>query len=597
MWLLLLACQPSTPTPKPVPTLLPPASELYASALSRFDRDRDGQLSALEFTQGATRDTSGLTLSQVDEDGDGALSVEEFQRLVETREPRPLIDKSQATPAAPKQFFVRHDRETPTAGDRVPAREGPPNILLISMDEVRADHLSMYGYEDDTTPFLHRFAEHGAVFEHVSSTGNESAYSHAAMLTGRYPSEVARPEYLAYQVPEEAQLVGEILQLYGYDTGAFLAGGHVRHEFGFDQGWDTFSDELGFASFWHTTPKALDWLDGRQGPWFLMVHGYDAHRSWLLPDPFFHRFTGGSGNETAERIVRNASRAERIFDGVYYPDFELEKTQHPSGVHILTPASYERLAAQAGAHGQRLGDEDVEHIRGHYDAMLGYLDLQLALFLSAAEASGHLDNTIVILTSDHGEDLLDHGYINHRTGLTRSCTGVPLIVVGPGVERGQRVDEPVDLVDLVPTILARAGASVPPELTGRDLWPAITGGTLEPKPLFLEGVHKQIGVRTATHTLLYSGVPLVDVDYVQKLLDAPDEAFTLYDLRSDPGEQVNVRDQQPEVFAELRTTLTAWRAGLTRGEHGMDPTTLPEHIRKEMQEKGYWEFGEAPPGE
>ncbi|MCP4807969.1 MAG: sulfatase-like hydrolase/transferase [Proteobacteria bacterium] len=598
MWTLLLACETADVPTAPTQVLLPPVDEVYATAHGRFDRDRDGLLSSSEFTRGATRDSSGLPLGEVDTDGDGGLSVDEFRRLIETREPRPLIDKTKsANPGAPKEFFREVLRPARTPGDRAAPREGLPNILLISMDEVRADHLSIYGYEDDTTPFLHRFAAHGAVFENVSSTGNESAYSHAAMLTGRYPSEVARPEYLRYQVPEDAQLVGEILKLYGYETGAFLAGGHIRHEFGFDQGWDTFSDELGFASFWHTTPKALDWLDGRDGaaPWFLMVHGYDAHRSWLLPDPFFHRFTDGQGSDTAERIVRNASRAERIFDGVYYPDFELEKTQHPSGVYILTPASYQRLAEQSGGHGQRLTSDDVEHIRGHYDAMLGYLDLQLALFLSAAEASGHLDNTIVILTSDHGEDLLDHGYINHRTGLTKSCTGVPLVIVGPGIERGQRIDEPVDIVDLVPTILARAGAEPPAGLPGRDLWPAVTDGSIEPKPSFLEGVSKQIGVRTATHTLLYSGVPLVDPDYVQKLVDAPDEAFVLYDLRTDPNELVDVRATQAATFQELRTTLTAWRAGLTRGEHGMDPSSLPEHIRKEMQDKGYWEFGEAAP--
>lgn len=598
VWTLLFACSTPTEPETPSQRLFPPVDQVYEQAHKRFDRDRDGALDASEFTQRADVHTSGLRLAEVDTDGSGGLDVAEFRRLVETREPRPLIDKTVSAQPGDKEHFREVQRQGPVASERAPARDGLPNLLLISMDEVRADHLSMYGYEHDTTPFLHRFAAHGTVFENVSSTGNESAYSHAAMLTGRYPSEVARPEYLSYQVPEDAQLVGEILTLYGYDTAAFLAGGHIRHEFGFDQGWDTFSDELGFASFWHTTPKALDWLDARPGdaPWFLMVHGYDAHRSWLLPDPFFHRYTDGDGSDVAEKIVRNASRAERIFDGVYYPEFDLEKTQHPSGVYILTPASYERLAEQAGGHGQKLTDDDVAHIRGHYDAMLGYLDLQLALFLSAAEANGHLDNTIVILTSDHGEDLLDHGYINHRTGLTRSCTGVPLIVVGPGVPRDQRIDQPVDIVDLVPTLLARAGATTPAELTGRDLWPAVQGEALPDKPLFLEGVSKQIGVRTATHTLLYEGVPLVDPDYVQKLIDAPDEAFTLYDLQSDPGETVNVLSSQPEVFAELRTTLTAWRAGLTRGEHGMDPSQLPEHIRQEMQDKGYWEFGEAPPG-
>ncbi|HJN77066.1 MAG TPA: sulfatase-like hydrolase/transferase [Myxococcota bacterium] len=593
---LLIACTDEAPRQ----VLLPPVAAIWAAEHRHFDRDGDGVLGPREFTQGVRKHTSGLSFAAGDLDLDGRLSLSEFRTLMETREPRVLVDK-RLDPGDPKRRQTEQFQFVPREG-RIPGDEGPvaterkglPNLLLISMDSVRADRTSPYGFVKDTTPWLARLAEHGVVFETVGSTGNESAYSHAAMLTGRYPSEIASPDYLTYQIPEEATLVGEILQLYGYETAAFLAGGHIRGEFGFDQGWQTFSHELGFASFWHTTPKALEWLDERErgAPWMLMVHGYDAHRSYILPDPYYHRFTAGGGSPLAEHIVRRGYRAERIYGDTFYEDFELESLQHPSGMFILTPGSYARLVDEAGARadGQTLTAADIEHLRGHYHAMLRYLDLQLALFLSAAEASGHLDNTLIVLTSDHGEDMLDHGWMNHRTGLTESCTRVPLVVLGPGVAEGARSEELVSLLDLVPTLLEAGGAVPPAELRGRSIWPALRGEDMPDQPIFYEGVNDQVAVRTATHKLVYSGLPLSDPGHLAGLQSDGPEHFALYDLRSDPGETAAVDD--PAVFDALRMELIVWRVGLATATHGMDPASLDPAIRREMQDKGYWEFGE-----
>lgn len=591
---LLVACG----TPEPAQVLLPTVRAIWAAEHAHFDSDGDGSLSPQEFARGATKHPSGLPFSEGDTDGDGKMSVNEFRGLLETREPRALVDK-RLDPGDPKrrkaeqfQAVAREGRVPGAEGPKATPRAGLPNVLLISMDSVRADRTSPYGFDDDTTPYLAALAEHGMVFETVGSTGNESAYSHATMLTGRYPSEIAKPDYLTYQLPDDATLVGEVLQVYGYETAAFLAGGHVRGEFGFDQGWQSFSHELGFASFWHTTPKALQWLDQRSGeaPWMLMVHGYDAHRSYILPDPYYHRFTDDEGSELAEHITRRGYRAERIYGDTFYGDFELDSTQHPSGMFILTPESYDRLAAEAAERGdgQTLTEADVEHLNGHYEAMLRYLDLQVALFLSAAEAAGHLDNTLVILTSDHGEDMLDHGWMNHRTGLTDSCTRVPLVVVGPGVKTG-RSEELVSLVDIVPTLLESADAVPPSGTRGRSFWPALRGEDMKDLPMFYEGVNEQIAVRTPTHKLVYQGLALADPGHLERLQTDGREHFTLYDLRSDPGELVDAQDDA--VFQALKQELVVWRAGMATATHGMDPSSLDEAIRKEMQDKGYWEFG------
>lgn len=140
-----------------------------------------------------------------------------------------------------------------------------PNIVMVSLDTIRADHTTPYGYARDTTPVLSAVAAQGTTFQQAFSNGNESAYSHGALFSGRYASELADPTYATYAIPNTASLISEALSAYGYRTAAFTAGGHVTADFGFNQGWEQFSAEPSFASLWATTPKALAWI-GQQSP-------------------------------------------------------------------------------------------------------------------------------------------------------------------------------------------------------------------------------------------------------------------------------------------------------------------------------------------
>jgi arylsulfatase A-like enzyme len=483
-----------------------------------------------------------------------------------------------------------------------PPSPGRPNILLVSFDTVRADHLSVYGSPRDTTPNLARLAASGVVFDRAFSQGNESAYSHAAIFTGRYASEVASPVYETYAVPPDALLVPEVLKLSGYHTAAFVAGGHVTDGFGFDQGYDHFESEVGFASFFDTGPKALKWMAAQDGsaPWFLFLHSYDAHRPYTKPGPWSHLYSGGPGSPLAEQIVSVPSLSELVVDGRYFPGVRPAFFQHPSGELILSPSTYDAVRAQMkDTDGVEVTAADHQHVQDHYDASLAYADLLLGAFLADAEAAGRLENTVVVVLSDHGEDLLDHGYMNHRTGLYDSCTHVPLIVSGPGFPAGKRVDGLVDALDLAPTLLALAGAVPPAGLRGRDLRDVVAGTAPTRDAVFSEGVMDMIAVRTATHRLVYHHAPLADPGYADTLAAAPLDAthFTLYDLAADPGETTD-RVADPAlagVVHDLRDRLVAWRRGLAQGTHVLPQDQVPKAMADQLREHGYWEASPTPP--
>ena len=473
----------------------------------------------------------------------------------------------------------------------------PPNLILVSLDTFRADHVSVYGYERQTTPWLDALAAHGTVFHQAISNANESAYSHAAIFTGQMASEVAAPIYREYGLPPSATLVSELLSDAGYQSAAFIAGGHVSEDFGFDQGYDHFESELGFASFWHTTPKALAWVKetSEDQPWMLVVHGYDAHRPYVAPPPFFHMYARNPGSPTIERIVQDGAASEQVFGRTWYPDFDLEWFRHSSGSLVLNPDSYAALAENSqGRRGVSLKDQDIEHLHAHYDAMLSYADYQLGLFFAALEQAGKLDNTLVLITSDHGEDLLDHGFINHRTSLHESTVHVPLILFGPGVPRGA-VDTLVEARDILPTLLDAASVETPPGLGGHSLLATARGEIPARDGVGIEGVMDMLAWRTPTHKLILRELPLDDEDLAERIRTRPlDPAHSaLYHLGEDPEEQRNLLESQDPAAWEkaevLRDALATWRASIqvstTRGPR---PEDLPTETRERMQRHGYW---------
>ena len=541
-WIFAIGCSMSSPASLS-------EERLSRETLARFDLNQDDTIDrqewarfsqqSSEWDQANTNDDERITaeelwiwLDRVKPDLTKNLQSGPEERRAKRAESRgaarEMVDRVSAYPALPAS----------------PPRDGPPNLLLISLDTVRADHLSVYGYPLPTTPFLEEFAARGTVFEQAMSQSNESAWSHATLFTGQYPSEIAQPTYETYAMPSDALTVGGVLSNYRYQTAAFVGGGHVDESFGFSSGFEHFSAEQGFSSLWHTAPKAASWIaqaDPEQ-PWFVFVHGYDTHRPYEAPGPFLHLFSEGSGSALIEQLIGSSRRSERVYNRVFFPGFEQFWFEHSGGAKVLSPMTYNLLKEMDPEQGTPLTDHEVAHLQSHYDGELAYLDLQLARFLGALQERGQLDNTLVIILSDHGEDLLDHEYVNHRTGLWDSCIRTPMILVGPGIPAGIRHSGLVEARDVMPTLLAAAGAVEPAGMSGRSLAGVLAGTEPALGSVMVEGVMGMLALRTDTHKLLVTDIDLASPGHVaeleRRLID--DGTFQLYDMVNDPNEQNNL---------------------------------------------------------
>lgn len=307
----------------------------------------------------------------------------------------------------------------------------PLNVLLVTFDTTRADHLGCYGYSGALTPALDALAARGTLFERAYAPAPLTLPSHASMLTGLYPPEHGLHANGQNQLADGIPTLAEILSNAGYQTGAFVGAFVLDSKFGLDRGFGTYNDELGDAQGhgasdashrWRDGQQVVDaalaWLKGRrQQPFFCWVHLYDAHYPY---DPHRDVFL-------------------RQFDG------------RP------------------------------------YDAEIAYIDLQLKRLTKFLNHEGHEKNTLIVVAGDHGEGLGEHGEKTHSMMLYNSTMRVPLIVWNPAsVAPGARVAAPVSLVDMFPTILECVGQIVPGRISGRSFSQALNGQNIDPRMCYGE---------------------------------------------------------------------------------------------------------------
>lgn len=313
----------------------------------------------------------------------------------------------------------------------------PPSIIVISLDTLRAGHMGLYGYERDTTPYLDRFAGECLVFEDAKTVAPWTLISHVTMLTGLYPDQhgvVKSDLALSTEIP----FLAERLSDYGYRTFGYYKPGFVGVKHGHQRGFDVFeSHELASEAQEHMAATLVGL--GEEQPLFLFLHLFDIHAAPLVgKDPLYYR-------------------APAPFPNHFQADAE----------ERLAEVDFRR--AREGK--ERLTDDQVEALVATYDGGVRYVDGVLEELIEGWRAQGLLDNSILIITADHGESLGQrYGRIKGHGKMFEEALHVPMIVRFPdGYRAGEREPGRVSMVDVVPTVLEAAGLEADARLPGISL--------------------------------------------------------------------------------------------------------------------------------
>jgi arylsulfatase A-like enzyme len=364
------------------------------------------------------------------------------------------------------------------------------NVILISLDTLRADHLGCYGYSRSTSPFLDQLAERGTLFETAIVQLPGTLPSHMSMFTGLYPNEhgVFPPNgVLRSNIPT----LPEILHNSGYRTAGFTEGGFVAGHFGFDRGFDRFDDEVPKLTndVEVVFSRGLEFLQEARGsqPFFLFLHTYAIHDPYYPPLPYTTLYLDGLGtpesyedqfgfyrhSEMPLMTPERANEHSRVFNATR----NLINRGLPPGADLPTGP---HLVAENRSETRNITPEALAYYTSLYDASINYVDDVLRAFFGSLEKLAVLDDTIIIITSDHGEEFLEHGKLAHEQ-VYQECLHVPLIILSPEHEKGRRVQDIVRSIDFAPTIyeLTRvvpptpvSGLSLVPLLEGSQNWPA-----------------------------------------------------------------------------------------------------------------------------
>lgn len=389
-----------------------------------------------------------------------------------------------------------------TAASPATAKEDPPNVIVISLDTLRADYVGRERLGRELTPNLDRFRERGTVFTNAMTTYPSTTGSHMSLFTGVYPA-THETTHARKKLPPEIPTLAQTMASAGYATAAVTENAMLNAGSGFLRGFDSYREQKG-DDVWSTDgairqtfDDGLDWLDQHEGErFFLFLHTYQVHFPYTPPKRHNH--------------FRKALNKK-------LPEDPFEK---------------QKVWAERG-----------------YAGEVVYMDEEVGRLITALESRSLLDNTIVIITADHGEEFGEHGAIGHAETLHAEVMDIPMSIFFPErATAGLAVDEPVSLVDILPTVLDLSGLPVA-ESQGRSLVPLLDGGDFgAPRAVYSQNFGKhgqQWAARTADHKFLFRGNEKTP--------------HKIYDLREDPGEQNAVdSDELARQGAEWIVPYKAW---------------------------------------
>jgi len=392
-----------------------------------------------------------------------------------------------------------------------PAR---PDVIVISIDTLRADHLSSYGYDRPTSPFLDKLAAQGTRFHHARSTSPWTLPAHTTMLSGQLPTtHQITDDHLSLDA--SLSVLPEVMKQAGYHTGGSVATLYVSRKFGFERGFDFFDDHgittekinlSGGVTVDKVIESAVDWIEDlpKGEPVFLFLHFYDVHYHYDPPAPF------------ATMFDRAPAKGDRKFKNYY--------------AHKKKP----------------LTEEQKAHQIAQYDESIRYVDSELEKLHKVLSDGGR--KTRWVVTADHGEEFGERGSWGHAHSLYAEQLRVPLIVSGEGLPAGVVVSDPVGIHDIAPTVAAWVSGKLP-EADGIDLAPAMGGAAVPSRPFPAETFR----FKTRRISLYEKGLRIEwDVRKDRRELFATDEdMLELTDLAQlRPGDLAEISKRAEAVFGQ-----------------------------------------------
>lgn len=387
-----------------------------------------------------------------------------------------------------------------------------PNILLISVDTLRADHLSCYGYHRPS-PNIDALAKDSVLFENTTSQAPWTTASHMSLFTSLYPT-VHRVTHEA--LSEVQTTLPVLLQKKGYQTAAFVEATALDPRFGFGRGFNQYHRKSNDPSARANNERVLQWLDQRKpaNPFFLFVHYYDVHRKYQPPPPF---------------------------NKIYSPTIQ--------DVDYLITGPYGRRRS--------ITFQEIYDIVAMYDGEIRYVDEQIRNLLQNLKNRGLYRNSLIVLLADHGEGFLDHSLMDHGNSLYQELLHVPLFIKLPGNKfAGRRVSSVSRLIDVFPTVLDWLHIKPEHVIQGQSLLPILQGMTPKPQPAFASGA-------VGSECIVLDNWKLIHNAELQKRLSLVPLAlraeYELYNLKIDPQEYGNIADSNLAKRDELLTLLLAQR--------------------------------------
>ena len=439
------------------------------------------------------------------------------------------------------------------------SRSTLPNILLITLDTTRFDRLSCYGYSLPTSPNLDALAAESVLYTRAYSTSSWTLPAHASLFTGKLVSSHGAQkdptgplklsagiqgnkdwdQLRARGLSVDETTLAQILKQVGYDTSAVVAGPWMKKVFGLNRGFDYYDDndikKVSGRAAPEVTRNALHWLRSRDNaPFFLFLNYFDVHTPYVLPE-----------------------RDARMFMPEGGPDAYREYTDHMFSPAEERPAGYREFANYM------------------YDAEIRYMDKYIGKLFDMMKSIGMYDNTMIIVTADHGEMMGEHGRRGHGKSLFEPEIHIPQFVKYPEGEVAHSVfDARTLVVDILPLILERIGAPIPSGIQG-------TLPDQRVDPIVAEVYPLEFFTSRGDFQAIWDG------KYKFVLNSKGNHA--LYDLDADPDEMKNLVNEDAELAAELKSKLTTRLAALPKPGRAGPEQAVGEELSETLESLGYLE--------